>query len=215
MKGSHQQHRDHDAASASQPLCRSMRCTDRASPPLLGALRPVLPLFHSLLADADTACLMRSSRTTALALLRGYTFRGNIFEPTCVASLRRLRDLCLACQLRITQPVLGDDIAAVDFDCAPLHLSPFPSSLTRLRIGYSIRDEQDEQEHWAALSAAACHWQHTEPWLLPHSHPEVQGARQRGTAVAAAARGPSLFLPPVPPTAIRWDMARCRRCSRG
>ena len=158
MKRSRQQHRDGDAASASQPLRRSKRCRDKASPPLLDALRPVLPLFHSLLADADAARLLRTSRSTALALLRGYTFTTPIFEAASVPSLRRLRDLVLAYQLRITQLGLRADIAVVDFECLPPQLSPFLSTLFSIRFGhYPVGHDRAEQElHWATLSAAAC-----------------------------------------------------------
>ena len=161
--------------SVSHTPRRSKRCRDRANPPLLDALRPVLSLFHSLLADADAARLLRTSRTTALALLTGYTFSGHIYQPVSLPALCHLRDLCLAYQLRITQLGLGRDFKTVDFDSAPPHLSPFPSSLTSLRLGHKGRNDLDEHnERWSTLSAAACDWQHTEPWQLPHSHPEAQ-----------------------------------------
>ena len=173
MKGNPER-RDDDGASASlsQPLHRSQRCRDRVNPPLLDALRPVLPLFHSLLADADAARLLRTSRTTALALLPGYAFASHTFEAASLSSLCNLRDLCLTYGFRISQLGLGRDFTVVDFDCSPPHLSPFPSTLTSLRLGQLYQSV--EKQRWAALSAAACHWQHTEPWLLPHSHPEAQ-----------------------------------------
>ena len=135
----------------------------------------VLPIFHSLLADADAARLLRTSRTTALALLAGYTFTSHTFEPTSLPSLCRLRDTSLLDGLRMTQLVLGA-IAVVDFDCAPPHMSPFPACLTSLRLGHHqvVPGHVEQQQHWAALSAAACGWQHTKPWQLPHSHPQAQ-----------------------------------------
>ena len=159
--------------------------TEPHPPPLLDALRPILPLFHSLLSDADAARLLRTSRTTVLALLSGYSFNIHIFQPASVPSLCRLRDLYLTYQLPNTQLVLHltPSWKVVGFDPARTDLSPFPSTLTRPRIGhYEVSPpKHDEQEqHWAALSAAACHWQDTEPWQLPHSHPQVQSHGREG-----------------------------------
>ena len=159
--------------------------TEPHPPPLLDALRPILPLFHSLLSDADAARLLRTSRTTVLALLSGYSFNIHIFQPASVPSLCRLRDLYLTYQLPNTQLVLHltPSWKVVGFDPARTDLSPFPSTLTRPRIGhYEVSPpKHDEQEqHWAALSAAACHWQDTEPWQLRHSHPQVQSHGREG-----------------------------------
>ena len=157
------------------------RHSDRANPPLLDALRPVLPIFHSLLDDADAARLLRTSRSTALALLPSYTFSGSMFEAASVASLCRLRDLCLAYQLRITQLGLARGFKAVDFDCSPPQLSPFPNIVTSLSLRLGQVDGSDGlEDRWAALSAAACDWQHTEPWQLPHSHPQAQAHGSEG-----------------------------------
>ena len=205
MKRGQQQRCDNDGAP-SQTLHRSKRCRDTASPPLLDALRPILPIFHSLLADADAARLLRTSRTAALALLPGYTFTTHTFEPDFLPSLRRLRDLSLAYQLRITQLGLGRDIAAVDFDDAPPHLSPFPSSLTSLRIGYYQDQERSVVgQRWAALTTAACDWQHTEPWQMPHLLPQ-----QRRTALAAAAVEHAVRLPAVSPATRSATVRRAR-----
>ena len=184
MQRDRQQRRDDgDGASAQQPL----RCG--ATAPLLDALRPVLPLFHSLLADADAARLLRTSRSTALALLPGYTFTTHIFQILSTSSLRCLRDLGLVYGLRISQLVLGPNVKVFGFDTARLHQSPFPSTLTSLRIGYYRavlrfishgHSYVEQEQRWAALSAAACHWQHTGPWQLPHSHPQTQAHGSEG-----------------------------------
>ena len=60
-------------SEGSQRPRRSTPIKQRAYSPLLDALRPLLPLLHSFLDDGDTARLLRTSRTTALALLPGYT----------------------------------------------------------------------------------------------------------------------------------------------
>ena len=173
-----QQQQQREEPSISHPAHGFKQCRDQASAPLLDALRPILPLLHSLLADADAARLLRASRTTALALLRGYTFIKHIYKAASLPSLCRLRHLCLAYQLRITQLCMYSRCDDVDFDNAPPHMSPFSSSLTSLRLGHC---EVVEHEHrWATLSAAACHWQHTEPWQLPHSHPQAQAHGSEG-----------------------------------
>ena len=118
-------------------------------------------------------------------MLSAYTFTTHTYKPPSVASLRRLHDLCLAYQLRIiiTHLVLGPGVRVVDFDHARPYWYPFPASLTSLRIGqYRVEParEVDWEQHWAALSAAACHWQHTKPWQLPHSHPQAQAHGSEG-----------------------------------
>ena len=60
----------------------SQRIRARTSAPLLDALTPVLPLFHSFLTDDDAA---RTSRTAALALLPVYAFSSHVFEPPPLA----------------------------------------------------------------------------------------------------------------------------------
>ena len=58
------------------------------SPPLLNALHPILPVFHSFLADADAARLLRTSRTAAMTLLPGYAFTNHIFPRVCTPPWR-------------------------------------------------------------------------------------------------------------------------------
>ena len=138
-----------------------------SSHPLLAALRPLLSLLHPLLSDADAARLLRTSRTTALALLPSYTFTSHTFQPASLSSLRRLRELCLAYQLRITQLALGGGIVNVPFDSAPPHLSPFPPSVTALSFGVFHSAAGGVDERWAAFSAAANEWQDSAEWGLP------------------------------------------------
>ena len=133
--------------------------------PLCVALRPVLPLFHSFLTDSDAAHLLRI-RKAAVALLLGYAFTSHTFQPTSLASLRLLRDLCLTYCLLIRQVSLPADVKQLVVDPAPPHLSPIPPSVLALSLGSS--GYQDEPEpSWAALSEAASGWPGTSLWRLP------------------------------------------------
>ena len=143
-----------------QPLHSSARV--RTSTPLLDALRPLVPLFHPFLDDADAARLLRTSRTTALALLPGYTFSTHIFQPAYLASLLRLRELCLAYRLRIALLCLPN-LRDLTFDATPPHLSPIPASVTALSFGQAELDFEAFAPGWVALSAAAGAWQDREP----------------------------------------------------
>ena len=168
--------RGHPHPHPQQPLPQSGHLQSSAPSPLLDALHPVLSLFHSLLTDADAARLLRSSRTAALTLLPSYTFTSHIFKSVSLASLRRLRDLCLLYQLRITQLVLPHYLRDLTFDLTTPHLSPIPASVTAVTWGepYEGRDAA-----WAALSAAASHWQSAEPWRLP-DHPALETTTEAG-----------------------------------
>ena len=146
---------------------------DPAPCPLLDALTSVIHLFHSFLADADAARLLRCSNAAALALLPGYTFRCHVFQPASVASLRRLRDLCLTYGLRVTQLALPRRVGELTFDPTPPHLSPIPSSVLALSLGPLEISPAEVEPHWAALSAAASNWQNQEPWQLPYPQPSA------------------------------------------
>ena len=181
MKRRRQPQRQQDS---SQPLRRSRRVKAQSHPPLFDALRPLLPLFHALLPDDVAARLLRTSRTTALALLPGYTFTSHIFRPASLASMRSLRDLCALYRLRITQLALPERLKHLTFDSAPPHLSPIPASVVTLTLGqpYSNSEHSGAVRRWAALSAAARDWQDREPWRLPDYHPSPQwfGAEGKG-----------------------------------
>ena len=153
-------------------LRRSQRIRARTSPPLLDALAPILPLFHPFLDDAAAACLLRTSRTAALALLPGYAFTSHIFQPASLVSLRRLRDQCVAYRLRITQLALPEGITELTVG-APPHLSPIPASVTALSFGPSY------DPRWAAFSAAAGDWQNSEHWRLPDPHQSWQSLTEQ------------------------------------
>ena len=159
VEGTSARQRGLDAAPTLQAPSRS-----RAFPPLLDALRPILPLLNPLLTDADVSLLLRTSRTTALALLPGYTFTSHVFTPTSLGSLRRLRDLCLTYDLRVTQLSLPDAVKELPLDSTSPHMSPIPASVTAL----SLRPPRDgascyqQQQRWAAFSAPAPGWQHRE-----------------------------------------------------
>ena len=133
----------------SQPLQRSQRTHLPPTPtlppsPLLDALTPLLPLFHAFLSDHDAARLLRTPRATALALLPGYAFTGHIFKATSLASLRRLRDLHLTYQLRITQLALSERMRMqnLTLDAAPPHLSPISASFIALSLGQALQRRQ-------------------------------------------------------------------------
>ena len=149
---------------------------------LLDALSPLLSLFQPFLDDADAARLLRTSRSTAIALLPGYTFTSHIFEPLSLTSLRRLRDLCLTYRLRITQLCLPEHIKRISFDADPPHLSPIPASVTALTVGrpYTNRSARDMVQRWAAFSAAAGDWQDRPPWRLPQADPLPQSCEEEG-----------------------------------
>ena len=62
-------------------------------------------------------CAVRTSRTAALALLPGYSFTCHTFQPTCLVTLRRLRDLCALYHLRVTQ--LAVPPSKQELSCTP------------------------------------------------------------------------------------------------
>ena len=148
-----------DDSADSQPLHRSarVRCRAITSSPLLDALTPLLPLFHPFLNDHDAARLLRTSRTTALALLPSYAFTSHMFRPASLASLRRLRDLCVAYKLRISQLALPHELMDLSCDATPPHHWPIPASVTALSLSPlgPKRDDSGDSRCWAALSAAA------------------------------------------------------------
>ena len=161
------------------PRRRSRRLLAQAYPPLLDALWPVRTIVHSLLTDDDAARLLRTSRTTALTLLPRYTFSSHIFQPASLLSLRRLRNLSLAYDLRLTQLCLPGELESLSFDADAPHLSPIPPSVTALSLSPAHRQEP----HWRALSAAAGDWQDKEAWRLPKppSHPLPQSYGEEAT----------------------------------
>ena len=166
------------------PRRRSERLRAQSFPRVLDALRPILPLFHSFLTDDVAACLLRTSRTTALILLSSYTFTSHIFQPASLVSLRRLRDLCLTYNLRMTQVALSQPTDDIGFDAAPPRLSPIPDSVLALSL---YRPELDDHlvglavsQSWAAFSCAASDWQHREAWRLPSLHPSSQSLGEEG-----------------------------------
>ena len=153
---------------------RSQRIRAHSHSPLLDALPPVLSAFHSFLSSDDAVRLLRTSRTAALALLPGYSFTCHTFQPTCLVTLRRLRDLCALYHLRVTQLALPESITELTFDAAPPHLSPIPASVTALSLGPVHSHPRFEHPRWAALSAAASDWQDREPWRLPDPHTSLE-----------------------------------------
>ena len=192
-------HRDHHLHESQRPRRRSARLTARAHPPLLDALRPLLSHLHSFLSDDDAARLLRTSRTTALTLLPSYAFTRHVFQPASLASLRRLRELCLAYRLRIAQLDLPHQLTA--FACEPAlpHLSPIPASVTSLALGSFNTDvsqsgDQDaatasaSTRRWAAFRAAADDWQDSAAWRLPRPNAAVQEGRREWAWESSAER---------------------------
>ena len=173
MDGS-QQH--DEALDWQQPVLSSEpqpgHCPARSHfPAVLNALVPVLPLFHRFLTESDAARLLRSSHTTAITLLPCYAFTQHIFAAGSLASLHRLRRLCLRYGLRISQlslPEHSSDITALShYPLSQGQLSPIPPSVTALSLGPPARDRHGIDPRWAAFSAAASDWQDREPWCLP------------------------------------------------
>ena len=158
----------------------------------------MLPIFQPFLADADAAHLLRTSRSTAFALLRGYTFSSHTFQPTSLVSLRRLRDLCLRYSLRVTQLGLPAEMKELPFDPGPSHLSSIPASVTALSLGspYSGRVE----ERWAAFRAAAVDWGHRDECQLPDvtlPTQEASFAQRRDGTTLVHRLSPRGFLAPT------------------
>ena len=133
--------------------------------------------------------MLRTSRTTALALLPGYALKSRILEPSSLAFLRSLRDLYQAYGLRITQLSLSADIESITLDVDSPHLSPIPPSVTCLTLGPSptvyrrlSADQEDVvrevDRKWVAMSAAAADWPDREPWRLPDSLSSLQSERE-------------------------------------
>ena len=159
-----------------------LRPSPRALPCVIDVLRPVVSLFQPFLADADAARLLRTSRTAALALLAGHVFRSHTFQPTSLASLIRLRDLCLRYGLRVTQLALPPHIHTIAVDPSPPHQSPIPTSVIVLSLGSLTAQWTALKPSWAALCAAAVDWQERPPWSLSHSQqrwPQSDGAQAR------------------------------------
>ena len=152
----------------SHPRRRSRRVRAQTVAPLLDYLQPVLPLFHSLLTKADAVRLLRTSRTSASALLSLYSATNHTFQPASLASLRLLRDLCLTHGLRVKQLALPGDVQEMSFDSTPPYLSPIPASVTVISLSQPlICKGRQPPPSWAAFSAAAADWQDRQPWRLP------------------------------------------------
>ena len=151
------------------------RSRTRLSSSLVDSLGPVLSIFHAFLADADAARLLRSSHTAALALLPGYTFASHIFQPSDLSSLRRLRDLGLTYDLRMTQLGLPQKIKEITMDPTSPHLSPIPASVLAMTLCPPMSSFRGGlEERWVAMSAAANDWQHRSPWQMPHHYPALR-----------------------------------------
>ena len=106
-----------------------------------------------------------------------------MFEPASLASLRGLRDLGVAYQLRIAQLCTPSSIADLTFDAGPPHLSPIPASVTALSLGVSYAHRDISASSWgvrcgAAITAAASDWQGREPWHLLHPDPSPQSCEE-------------------------------------
>ena len=130
-------------------------------------MRPLRSAFQPFLTDENAARLLRTSHTAALTLLSGYPFTAHIFQPTSLHSLRRLRDLCLLYKLRITQLAVPERLKRLNFDAAPPHLSPIPTSVPALTLGAPGKDTNRKKERrWATFSAAACDSRDRELWCL-------------------------------------------------
>ena len=110
-------------------------------------------------------CAVRTSRTAALALLPGYSFTCHTFQPTCLVTLRRLRDLCALYHLRVTQLAVPPSKQELTLDPKSLHLSRIPTTVITLTFRPPMTDSSVEPS-WAAFSAAASDCQDREPWRL-------------------------------------------------
>ena len=145
-------------------------------PPVVDALRPILPAFRPFLTDADAARLWRTSRVVARTLLSGYSFNSHVFQPVFnLRSLRQLRDLHEAYGLLIRQLRLGQNVLDLSFDHTPPHRSPVPASVTGLILGSTFTEDDSQRRCWTALCSGADHcWEGRDPWKRPELHPSPQ-----------------------------------------
>ena len=102
--------------------------------PYVVCLQPVRTILQSFLSDEDGARLLRVSRTTALALLSGFTFRHHIFVGESQQQMFRLRALYEAYDVRPTLMILSDEVEELSPE-EHSGRSPFPSTLTSLLLG--------------------------------------------------------------------------------
>ena len=173
--------RQRQASGHSQPLRRSQRIRARSVAPLLDALRPILPHFHSFLTDDNAARLLRTSRTAAVTLLPSYTFTSHTFKLASLDCLRRLRDLCLTYRLRFTRLGLRQ-LPELTFEPNLPHLSPIPPFVTALSF-------HPTNEYHVCSEPSL--WHVVAPWrrwcrLLPHSSPQWFGEEANGWQLTLA-----------------------------
>jgi hypothetical protein len=120
----------------------------------LVCLRPIRALFNLFLSDSDAAQLLRVSRTTALALLPGFTLRQHVFVGESQAQMLRMRALYEAYDMRPTRMCLSSDVRSLSLEEGSGR-SPFPSSLTSLLLGPLPPDDGDRVPHPTMFDAEA------------------------------------------------------------
>ena len=106
----------------------------RPDHPLLICLQPIRTVLHRFLSDDDAAYLLRVSRTTALALLPGFTFLQHVFVGQSQQQMLRMRALYEAYDMRPTWMCLSEEVRSLSLEEGSGR-SPFPSSLTSLLLG--------------------------------------------------------------------------------
>ena len=127
-----------DAAAA------SLSASPTPSPPSrLDILGPVRTLFLPFLADGDAARLLRVGRSTAFALLPGFTFRRHVFQLADMEEVRRMQALHARYDLRPTRLRVP---AGLRWNGSTTGPSPFPSSLTALLFAPDAEDLDDAPE---------------------------------------------------------------------